>query len=291
MTVVVPSARRARLALGLTAPTPTQWGLAIMAIVLTGVATAILTTSDPGWWHLHFSRLGMFADASGSVFNGTLALAGLTALAFARRVHLDIARLGRSVARRGTATTTRALLSILAVNLSLAGCVPLTLNETMHNVVAYGMVAAFAGLLSSAPWMLHGLPRRLRVATLVVVGYLAVAGTLFGLGVMNAAGFEAIAFTAMFGWTGVFTRCLAAAVRDEVSAAPRPSAARDATAARRHRPARSRRPAILRPARRRVRRPLAGPAGAAAAPGRPRPGCTASAARAASERWRTPDRR
>ncbi len=100
----------------------------------------------------------MFPDASGTIFNATLTLAGLTVLAFTHRLHADLVRLSRTVARRGAAGTARILLSILGLNLSLAGCIPLTVNEAMHNVVAYGMIAGFGGMLLTTPWMMHGLP-------------------------------------------------------------------------------------------------------------------------------------
>lgn len=287
MSSVVLTARRPGLRVALPDLTPLHWGLVVMAIVLTGVSTAILTTSDPLWWHLHFSRLGMFPDASGAVFNATLTLAGLAVLAFTQRLHGDLLRLHRHAPQRGAATTTRVLLSVLGTNLSLAGCIPLTVNELMHNVVAYGMVAGFGGVLLTTPWMLRSLHRRVRRTTIGVLCYLAVAGTLFACGIINAAAFEAVAFTAMFGWSGVFVRALSVALR-ELSATPTRDAAPVATPARRHRPLRRTAP---RPVRRRAAtRPLPRVAASAARARLPR-GCTASAAPGASARSMTRDRR
>jgi len=36
----------------------------LMAFIVIGTLTAMVTTSDPEWWLVHFSRLGTFDDLS-----------------------------------------------------------------------------------------------------------------------------------------------------------------------------------------------------------------------------------
>ncbi|MBB2977082.1 hypothetical protein FHX49_002679 [Microbacterium endophyticum] len=273
---------------------PTQLGLAIMGVLVVGVCFAIFTTTDPVWWHLHFSRLGMFSTTSGTVFNGTLALAGMLVIVFTCRVRADLRRLARRTAARGTAAVTTLFLTLIGANLSLAGFIPLTLNEGLHNVVAYGMIAGFAGLLATTPWMIRGVSRVLRRTTVGVLCYLAIAGALFAPQLINAAAFEAIAFTAMFGWAGVFIRALSAAglaheEPAEQAAVPRESMPLSCeTRPRVARGVTSLSGASLRSRRRLILRSHAAQHGALA---HPRRGYKASAERAVSALSRRPARR
>lgn len=270
---------------------PTQLGLAIMGVLVVGVCFAIFTTTDPVWWHLHFSRLGMFSTTSGTVFNATLAVAGMLVIVFTCRIRSDLRRLTRRNAARGTAGVTTVFLALIGANLSLAGCIPLTLNEGLHNVVAYGMIAGFAGLLATTPWMLRGISRVLRRTTTGVICYLAVAGALFAPQLINAAAFEAIAFTAMFGWAGVFIHAVSVASsapqkpaqQTEAAAGPTPPSC--VNQPRGARAARSLSGASLRSRRRLILRSRAARRGVL---GHPQRGYRASAARAESVRSRKP---
>lgn len=299
MSAVVPVARI------FTVPAPravfatfTTMRLAIVACVVLsgGILASILTTTDPLWWHLHFSRLGTFHDVSGALFNGSLITAGSVVVMFGHRVRRDLARIGRAGSRRGTAVTAQVLLSTIGINLAMVGFVPLNTNKTLHDNVAAGMVLGFAGLLLTSPFMMHRMPRRLVATTAAIFVLLFCGAWLFVSATINLALFEVIAFGAMFAWSGVFTHCLSirGTATRAISDPPR-GAASDASRA--HRPTRRvrRAPAILRAPRR-----LSRPAGSApsgrrvvlgGARGRPRRGGTGWAAPAASARSMTRDRR
>ncbi len=207
--------------------------LAVLAltILLTGLGISIATTTNPQWWRLHFSQLGTYGDASAMFFNGTLILGGSTVLLFARAAARQLRPLEGTHVRRGTAMTARILFSVVGANLALVGCVPLTTNGFVHDRVAAAMVLGFAGLLLTSPFMMHRFPKRLVLTTGFVFVGLFAGAWVFVAGTINLALFEVIAFSAMFGWSGVFLSALSACGALAEPAAPVPaSAAKPASA-------------------------------------------------------------
>lgn len=200
--------------------------LAVLAltILLTGLGISIATTTNPQWWRLHFSALGTYGDASAMFFNGTLILGGSAVLLFARAAARQLRLLEGTHVRRGTALTARILFSVVGANLALVGCVPLTTNGFVHDRVAAAMVLGFAGLLLTSPFMMHRFPKRLVLTTGFVFVCLFAGAWVFVAGTINLALFEVIAFSAMFGWSGVFLSALAACGAPAVSADPAGSA-------------------------------------------------------------------
>lgn len=251
--------------------------LAVLALlVLTvGIAVSAATTTDPLWWHLHFSRLGTFHNASGAVFNGTLVAAGAVIAVFARSAGRELHRLESHLVRRGTGVTARVLFTGVGASLALVGMVPLNSNKLVHDHVTAAMVLSFGALLLSSPWLMHRMPRLLVVTTGVVFIYLFVGGWLFVSATINLALFEVVAFTAMFSWTGVLLACMRRGPRLTPRRDAPDGCSRPAHPAARRTPARRRVPYASRPAARALLRR----------------GCTESAAPQASARWRTPDRR
>lgn len=204
-----PERVRARVSFGaLLGASPLQLAVLSLTVLLTGIGISIATTTDPLWWHLHFSRLGTFRNGSGAFFNGTLIAGGTLVTLFARAAARELRRLERSVVRRGTARTAGILFAVVGVNLALVGCVPLNVNKTVHDNVAAAMVLGFAGLLLTSPWMMHRMPKRLVATTLGVFVYLFAGAWLFVTMTINLALFEVIAFSAMFSWSGMFVLCL-----------------------------------------------------------------------------------
>lgn len=207
--------------------------LAVLAltILLTGLGISIATTTNPQWWRLHFSQLGTYGDASAMFFNGTLILGGSTVLLFARAAARQLRPLEGTHVRRGTAITARILFSVVGANLALVGCVPLTTNGFVHDRVAAAMVLGFAGLLLTSPFMMHRFPKRLVLTTGFVFVGLFAGAWVFVAGTINLALFEVIAFSAMFGWSGVFLSALSACGAPAEPATPVPaSAAKPASA-------------------------------------------------------------
>jgi hypothetical membrane protein len=201
--------RSRRTAAALLGAPPLHLALLALTVLLTGIGVSIASTTDPQWWQLHFSRLGTFHNSSGAVFNITLIAGGTLVALFARAVGRELRALERRRVRRGTARTAQVLLTLVGVNLALVGCVPLNVNQFVHDHVAAGMVLSFAGLLLTSPWMMHRMPKRLLATTAVAFVCLFAGGWLFVTATINLALFEVIGFSAMFAWSGIFVICLA----------------------------------------------------------------------------------
>ncbi len=249
-------------------------GAAALIVLVGGLLLAIATTSDPLWWQLHFSQLGIFGDLSSAFFNSTLKVSGMIVVVFAFCVRRDVARLGRGPVRRGAATVACICLNVVGVNLALVGCIPLNTDKDLHDRVAGSMVLGFLALLISAPIMFNRLGKRMAISTGIATVWLVISIALFVTATINLALFETISCTAMFAWSGMFTHVLAsgaakATVRTEEAPVrhlvpPRPSHAVVAPRPQRRAPGRARptaaRPAAARPtaARPTAARPTAG---------------------------------
>ena len=65
----------------------------LMAFIVIGTLTAMITSPEPDWWKVHFSQLGTFDDLSSFVFNGTLIAGGLLVTTFAVYIGNDLQQL------------------------------------------------------------------------------------------------------------------------------------------------------------------------------------------------------
>ena len=185
-------------------------GAAALIVLVSGLLLSMATTSDPLWWQLHFSQLGIFGDLSSAFFNTTLKVSGLIVVVFAFCVRRDVRRVGRGPVRRGAATVAFLCLNVVGVNLALVGCIPLNTDKDLHDRVAGSMVLGFLALLISAPIMFNRLGKRMAVSTAVATVWLLISIALFVTATINLALFETISCTAMFAWSGMFTHVLAA---------------------------------------------------------------------------------
>lgn len=195
-------------------------GAAALTVLVTGLLLAIVTTSDPLWWQLHFSQLGIFGDLSSAFFNTTLKVSGLIVVVFAFCVRRDVRRLGRGPVRRGAATVAFICLNVVGVNLALVGCIPLNTDKDLHDRVAGSMVLGFLALLISAPIMFNRLGKRMALSTAIATAWLIISIALFVSATINLALFETISCTAMFAWSGMFTHVLAGAASRTAAPAP-----------------------------------------------------------------------
>ena len=225
-----PTPRARRTAAALLSASPLHLALLALVVLLAGIGLSIISTTDPQWWRLHFSRLGTFRDSSGAAFNVTLIVGGSLVALFAHAVGRELRRHERRHVRRGAAMTARILLTGVGVNLALVGCVPLNVNQFVHDHVAAGMVVSFALLLVASPVLMHRMPKRLLATTAIVFAYLFCGGWLFVSATINLALFEVIGFSAMFAWSGVFVICLTR-VTAAAAASPEGAAAVSSTPA------------------------------------------------------------
>lgn len=175
------------------------WGAGILCAA---ILIAAVSTVDPLWWHLHFSRLGMFADASGFTFNGGVIFSGLMIAAAGVPMALRLAT-GMSTGRIADPRAARMLpplLIALGVSLAMIGVVPLTLNEFLHDRAANGVLLSFLGLVVFSRRTLPELPAFLGTFAIVAIVLLSVGIALMVSGIINLAAFEVLAFGSVLSW-------------------------------------------------------------------------------------------
>jgi len=167
------------------------------AMLLLGIGLAASTTTDPLWWHLHFSRLGMFDDFSGHTFNATLTVVGGVIAMGAQplRAQLRFAVEIGVVRRANAATILPAAVAGFGVSMSAAGMIPLSVSEFLHERGANGMLISFVVVLGASRWFLRGVARNIRLIADASVVVLAVGIAAMIIGVINLAALEAVMFT------------------------------------------------------------------------------------------------
>lgn len=185
----------------------------LMAFIVLGTLTAMVTTPDPEWWTVHFSQLGTFDDLSSWVFNGTLIAGGLLVTTFAVYIANDMTALAAAgiLADPRSPRIVPALFVVMGIMLAFVGICPVDVNLLVHNVSASGMAAMFLALLISGPKLLRGMPRTYFVASWAFLGATVASVVLFAVGYFSLTAFEIIVFALIFGWISVFIRFLGAA--------------------------------------------------------------------------------
>lgn len=184
----------------------------LMAFVVIGTLTAMITTSDPEWWQVHFSQLGTFDDLSSWVFNGTLIAGGLLVTTFAVYIANDL----EVLTAEGVLTNPRgkqvvpALFVVMGIMLSCVGIFPVDVSLALHNTSASGMAVMFLVLLIAGPKLLRGMPRTYFVASAAFLAATVLSVILFipAVGYFSLTAFEIIVFALIFGWIAVFIRFL-----------------------------------------------------------------------------------
>ena len=187
----------------------------LMAFIVIGTVTAMVTTPDPEWWTYHFSQLGTFDDLSSWVFNGTLIAGGLLVTTFAVYIANDMDELvaaGVLTNARG-AQIVPVLFVVMGIMLACVGIFPVDVNLALHNLSASGMALMFLALLISGPVLLRGMPRTYFVAAWTFLAATVASVVLFipAVGFFSLTAFEILVFALIFGWIAVFIRFLEAA--------------------------------------------------------------------------------
>ncbi|HEX5729902.1 DUF998 domain-containing protein [Microbacterium sp.] len=188
----------------------TQVGFLTAAVLVGGTLLSILTTPDPLWWHLHFSRLGTFAVFSGYLFNSTLIATGVGVVLFGWRLRVEMVRhAGTAVlTSRRSATLIPILVVLIGIHLSFVGVIPQNTNEFLHDRASTGAVFSFTAILLSSRWMLRGMHRGVARASRRVGLGLVIAVTVYISGFINLAAFELVGFSLIFFWLLFFARNL-----------------------------------------------------------------------------------
>jgi len=186
------------------AMSPSRLSLVLAVFLVVGVLTAMLTSTDPHWWQMNLSALGITDDVSALVFNATLIVSGV--------IVTTIARFGTAGLPSGTAAERRRLVIVrvlfvlLGVLLGLVGVFPVDRFFLLHNTVATGMAVMFAALVFGLPWLIPGMSRVFTVLGFVFVAAIAGAAILFATGVYNLTAVELVAALLIFAWIILFLR-------------------------------------------------------------------------------------
>ena len=198
-----------------------QLSVLIALYLAMGAMSSALNTSDTVWWQTHFSSLGAAGDFSGLTFNFTLVLTRivLTTLADYLTHDLSVWAESRDVSERRVKIV-RFGFVLLGIMLALVGLIPVNVNFTAHNSVAYGMVGVFAALLISTPLLFPGLSPAFNLASVFIAALLLVNVVLHLIvGYLNVTAFEMIGVSTMFVWLVLLIRSITAAAHDQQSAA------------------------------------------------------------------------
>ncbi|MCT9819626.1 DUF998 domain-containing protein [Microbacterium sp. W1N] len=182
----------------------------ILAVFLVlGVIASMLTATDPQWWKMNLSALGMTDDLSAFAFNLTLIVAGALVTTLARYATTGVP----SSHPRG-ARNVRLCLIIVGVFLACVGIFHVDVHFWIHNTVATGMVAAFAVAAIRMRVWIPGIPRGFVVLGWVFLAVIVVLGVLFGVGYYTLTAVELVAGLLIFSWIILFIRSAAALQTD-----------------------------------------------------------------------------
>ena len=194
---------------------PSSISLILSIFLVIGALTAMLEATDPHWWRLNLSALGMASNASAPAFNGTVIAAGVMVTTIARYTTAALPareqrdRRGRDIVRVG--------LILIGVLLGCVGIFPVDRFFVLHNTVATGMTVAFAVIVGGLPWFLRGISRVFVALGWTYVLVIALLGVFFATGYYNLTAVELIAGVLIFSWIIVFLRT---ASTDHASADP-----------------------------------------------------------------------
>ena len=183
---------------------PRQLSLVVALFLIVGMLTAMLSSSDPLWWQMNLSALGITHDVSALTFNVTLIISGV--------IVTTIARFGTSflpaqtIAERRRRWIVRGIFILLGILLACVGIFPVDRFFLLHNTVATGMAVAYGVLVLGAPWLLRSLPRVFLALGYVFVVVIIGLALLFFAGIYNLTAVELVASLLIFGWIILFLR-------------------------------------------------------------------------------------
>ncbi|MWB98997.1 DUF998 domain-containing protein [Agromyces seonyuensis] len=184
--------------------TPVLLSLVLAVFLVIGIVTSMLTSTDPEWWKMNLSALGMTDDLSAFAFNLTLIVAGaiVTIVARAGTAELPADDGDAGHGRRSV----RISLVLIGIFLACVGIFHVDTSFWIHNSVATGMVVVFAVLVFNLRRWVPGMPK-----VFLWFGYADVAITVllavfFAVGYYTLTAVELVAAVLIFAWIIVFLR-------------------------------------------------------------------------------------
>lgn len=191
--------------------TPRHLSLVLALFLVVGMVTAMLSATDPQWWQMNLSALGITHDISALTFNITLIVSGV--------IVTTIARFGTAALPSTTPVEqrrrriVRSLFVLLGALLACVGIFPVDRFFLIHNTVAMGMCVAFTVLVIGLPWVIPSMPKAFLVLGFVYVGVIVILTALFSAGIYNLTAVELVSALLIFSWIILFLRIAHPVVR------------------------------------------------------------------------------
>ncbi|WP_447946192.1 hypothetical protein [Microbacterium lacticum] len=160
----------------------------LAVFLVEGVVASMLTASDPHWWKMNLSALGMTDDISALAFNLTLIVAGFIVTTLARYATASIPRTTPHGVSRA-----RTCLIIVGVFLALVGVFPVDPFFVLHTSVASGMVVAYGVLVIRLHAWIPGMPKAFIALGWLFLAIVLVLAVLFAVGFYTLTAVELVA--------------------------------------------------------------------------------------------------
>lgn len=185
----------------------------LLVFLVVGALTSMLTSTDPQWWKMNLSALGITNDISAMTFNLTLIIAGVLVTTIARYATASMIRIGEPIPRG--VEIVRWGLIVIGIFLACVGVFPVNRFFLLHNSVATGMVVAFLVLVIGLPRFLPQMPKPFVALGYVFIGVILMVALFFATGYYNLTAVELVAAVLIFSWIIVFLRTVSASSSDE----------------------------------------------------------------------------
>ncbi|MGW9630920.1 hypothetical protein ACWGST_09455 [Agromyces sp. NPDC055520] len=183
---------------------PRRLSIVLAVFLVVGMTTAMLSSTDPLWWQMNLSALGITHDISSLTFNLTLIVSGVLVTTIAR---LGTATLpSATTIERRRQVSVRVLFVLLGVFLACVGLFPVDRFFLLHNTVATGMTVVFAVLVVGLPWLIPSMPRAFVILGFVYIGVVIALVVLFAAGLYNLTAVELVSAIVIFSWIILFLR-------------------------------------------------------------------------------------
>ncbi|MFU0480168.1 ABC transporter permease [Gardnerella vaginalis] len=194
--------------------------------VISGAATAGLTTDDPYWYNNNFSQLGDRTTFAASMFNATLVLSGICIIItsyfaiteFVATQHEMLQHNNQKLIKHFKMRTTvmAALLILGGISFIGIGTFRYTPHPFLHDLCARGVTGLICTMLVCLPWLAPRLSRTFYVASDLAVVLTAWAGNQWMHGNNTLTNVEALSCLLFLGWIIVFSRQVAAMQSDRL---------------------------------------------------------------------------
>ncbi|WP_062200405.1 DUF998 domain-containing protein [Demequina salsinemoris] len=180
---------------------PQLLAIVLAVFLVLGVLASALTASDPDWWKLNLSSLGITHDVSALAFNLTILVSGFLLSVLARVATRDIPTAGP-----GGTLRVRITMIVVGVFLGLVGVFHVDTHFWIHTFVASGMAIAFAVLTIRLRAWVPGISRAFLPIGWGFVAFIFLQAALFAIGVYPLTTVELVAGVLVYTWIILFQR-------------------------------------------------------------------------------------